>query len=39
MIGLSESRRDPGGDEWRTYLDLAARAATRFSFPIVFMGY
>jgi len=27
------------GTTWRAYFDLAARAATRFSFPIVFMGY
>jgi hypothetical protein len=32
-------RRDPGGTTWRAYLDLAARAATRFSLPSVFMGY
>lgn len=27
------------GLAWREYFDLAARAAARFSFPIVFMGY
>lgn len=27
------------GTAWRTYFDLAARAAKHFSFPIVFMGY
>jgi tryptophan synthase alpha chain len=28
-----------GGTGWRAYFDLAARAASRFRFPIVFMGY
>jgi tryptophan synthase alpha chain len=27
------------GTNWRAYFDLAARAVSRFSFPIVFMGY
>jgi tryptophan synthase alpha chain len=27
------------GTAWRAYFDLTARAATRFSFPILFMGY
>jgi len=27
------------GTAWRAYFDLAERAATQFSFPIVFMGY
>jgi tryptophan synthase alpha chain len=27
------------GTSWSAYFDLAARAARRFSFPIVFMGY
>lgn len=28
-----------GGTTWRAYFDLATRAAARFSFSIVFMGY
>jgi tryptophan synthase alpha chain len=27
------------GTAWRTYFDFAERATTRFSFPILFMGY
>jgi tryptophan synthase alpha chain len=27
------------GTAWRTYFELAARAAARFDFPILFMGY
>ena len=27
------------GTAWRAYFELTARAATRFSFPILFMGY
>jgi tryptophan synthase alpha chain len=27
------------GTTWHAYFDLAARAATRFSFPLIFMGY
>src|SRR5689334_6748858 len=27
------------GSTWSAYFDFAARAATRFGFPIVFMGY